>query len=722
MFNKKNSRFFLLLFFPVIAFAGSGKMRSDSLERVLKVSKQDTTRVKILIALAKDYRTVDLVKADSSAQEAFRLSMNLGYISGQAESYNVLGLIYRNKGDLAKALEYYMLAMPLTKRLGNESQTAKVHGNIARIYMNQGKYPPAIENLLLAIATFEKLKDNKSLAAAEGSMGILYSRMGKSKEAIEYYRKAIALRTGLNDEVGIANDLENLGIEFGFIYKESKKQADFDTAMSYHHRSLAMSLVQDDKQGVAMILNNMARVELSNVMLEGNKEAIARTEKTIERALKMNQEVGDKSGIASCLMNLGTLYARTGDYEKSIKLREEALVLIKEIGQIEWLRDTYHAMAQVQEDKKDYKGALGSFRNYSNWKDSLLNETSNKQVAELKEKFEADKKEKQLEILRQRSEIDRLDIDRQKNIRNSTFAVMALVLILVFVLYNRYLLKKRSAQTLMAQNILIEEKNTNLEIANAIIEEKNTDITDSINYAKRIQEAILPPKELKYQLFPEAFVLFKPRDIVSGDFYWFAERDGKKIIAAVDCTGHGVPGAFMSMIGNTFLNDIVNKQGITQPSEILNHLRTSVISSLKQDEGENKDGMDIAICCFNSTSNSVEYAGAHNPLWIVRNEELIEFKADKLPLNFNKGQAESFTNHHIEIQKGDNLYIFTDGYQDQFGGDKGKKFRSKQLQELLVSISKLSMADQEKKLNDILEAWQGNYEQVDDILVIGIKV
>ena len=326
---------------------------------------------------------------------------------------------------------------------------------------------------------------------------------------------------------------------------------------------------------------------------------------------------------------------------------------------------------------------------------------------------------------------------------NGGMLVATVAFICIVLIHSRYSLTKKE----IISRLALAESNKLLEVKNEIIEEKNKDITDSINYAKRIQEAILPPKELKNKLFPESFLLFQPRDIVSGDFYWFSEKNGKKLLAAVDCTGHGVPGAFMSMIGNGFLNQIVNEKGVTKPSEILEHLRTLIISSLKQSgaDGENKDGMDISLLSFDDKEGTVEYAGANNPLWIIRkNEERVnptekqfaitnmltntlplpvieEIKADKQPIGIYLTELKPFTNHTIKIHPGDSLYIFTDGFVDQMGGPTGKKFKSKTFKELLFSIHNLPMNEQEKAIRKTLDNWKMDFDQTDDILVIGIR-
>ncbi len=257
------------------------------------------------------------------------------------------------------------------------------------------------------------------------------------------------------------------------------------------------------------------------------------------------------------------------------------------------------------------------------------------------------------------------------------------------------------------------------------IEEQKKHITDSIHYAKRIQNAILPSNDFAKTLLPNSFLLYKPKDIVSGDFYWMRDEDDKALFAAVDCTGHGVPGAFMSIVGHNYLNHAVNVTGARKPNEILDALNNGVTSSLGQHSGENavKDGMDIGLCSLDYKSNKLEYAGAFNPTYIIRNGEIIEIKGDKFPVGSFVGETlQSFKNNEFQLEKGDTFYIFSDGYPDQFGGPKGKKFKYKQFRELLLSIQDKDMAVQKVILDETIEAWRGDIEQLDDILVIGVRI
>lgn len=271
----------------------------------------------------------------------------------------------------------------------------------------------------------------------------------------------------------------------------------------------------------------------------------------------------------------------------------------------------------------------------------------------------------------------------------------------------------------------VKERTAEVVEKNIELDEKNKDITASIRYAKRIQDAILPPDEFVKKFLPKTFILFKPKDIVSGDFYWLADKKDMVLFAAVDCTGHGVPGAFMSIVGHNLLDQIVGEYGLTQPAAILDALNKSVSDTLRQSYEDNsiRDGMDIALCSFDRKTNILEYAGAYNPLWLIRNGELTEYKASKFPIgNLKQGENKKFANNSIQLQPGDTLYIFSDGYADQFGGPAGKKYKYSTFKQLLLDTQHMSMEEQGEHINKIFESWRGTLEQVDDVLVIGTRL
>jgi ligand-binding sensor domain-containing protein/serine phosphatase RsbU (regulator of sigma subunit) len=326
-----------------------------------------------------------------------------------------------------------------------------------------------------------------------------------------------------------------------------------------------------------------------------------------------------------------------------------------------------------------------------------------------------------------------------------TWFIVVCIFLIVVIVFS--FVKYREKQLIKEKQLLeekVEERTEEVVQKSAEIAQKNKDIIDSITYAKRIQDAILPSNEMFTRELPQTFVLFDPKDIVSGDFYWLTTKDNKSLFAAVDCTGHGVPGAFMSIVGYNLLDKIVGEYGITEPAEILNELNKGVEETLRKgiDSQDIKDGMDITLCSFDKQTGILEYAGAYNPLYIVSKNKieinnkdvlepnmtdenglmLFEVKADRFPIGSYSESNKKYTNSSFKLSKGDTLYLFSDGYADQFGGPNGKKFRYKQFKQLLLSINSKSMDEQKDILNNAMSEWKGNIEQVDDIIVIGTKL
>jgi ligand-binding sensor domain-containing protein/serine phosphatase RsbU (regulator of sigma subunit) len=307
-----------------------------------------------------------------------------------------------------------------------------------------------------------------------------------------------------------------------------------------------------------------------------------------------------------------------------------------------------------------------------------------------------------------------------------TYWFLGIIVVLIILAIFAFI-KNRERSLLREKKLLedkVEQRTAELMMQKEIVETQNKEIRDSIKYAKRIQEAILPAQEEITRSFPDSFVFFKPRDIVSGDFYWFSEKNGKLVITVADCTGHGVPGAFMSMIGNTLLNEIVNEKDVLEPDKILSELRENIMKCLKQTgaEGENKDGMDIALCVFDPLTMQVHFSGANNPVYWIHEGELNEIKGDKQPIGVYTGETKPFTKHSFAVSKGDCIYISSDGFADQFGGPAGKKFKYKQMKELLTANSQIAMHQQREMLQVTMDTWKGKLDQVDDILVIGFRI
>jgi serine phosphatase RsbU (regulator of sigma subunit) len=367
--------------------------------------------------------------------------------------------------------------------------------------------------------------------------------------------------------------------------------------------------------------------------------------------------------------------------------------------------------------RRNYEQAYIYYKKYTSLNDSLFTADYADQITEWQTRYETNKKEQELQIQKAENQKKEAELKRKNIVLISFIGFIVVVLVFSVLLYKQFAAKKKA-------NILLQEQNEEIKNQRDKIFNQNKEITDSIEYASKIQSAILPPKDIISEKLPEHFILYKPRDIVSGDFYWLYPKNNKIYLCAADCTGHGVPGAFMSMLGIALLNEIISKSEVNTADKILNFLRDYVVRSLHQtgEAGETQDGMDIAFCVIEPDKKQLQFAGAFNPLFLIRNGELYETKGDKMPIGVHLRQNEPFTNHIIPIKKNDKIYLFSDGYTDQFGGPKRKKFLMKRFRELLVEINQYSMEDQKIRIDKEFNDWKGDYEQIDDILVFGIKI
>ena len=333
--------------------------------------------------------------------------------------------------------------------------------------------------------------------------------------------------------------------------------------------------------------------------------------------------------------------------------------------------------------------------------DSINKENSNNRLLAMENAFKNEQSQLELDNLKNINKLQEAEIEKQNTQKIAMAIGFFLMLLLAFFIFRSYKQKKKS---------------------NLLLEEKNKEITDSITYAKRIQNAILPSDTTVKEYLPNNFVLYLPKDIIAGDFYWLERKDDNILFAAADCTGHGVPGAMVSVVCNNALNRTVREYGLTNPAEILNKTREIVVQEFEKSDEDVKDGMDISLCCLDLSGSYaiLQWAGANNPLWIIRKHELIEVKPNKQPIGKTDNPL-SFTTHEIQLQKGDTIYVFTDGFADQFGGPKGKKFMYKPFKELLLSIQNKTMEEQKIVLEQHFENWRGSLEQVDDVCVIGVR-
>lgn len=700
--------------------------KTDSLQKLLIATDQDTARAAIYVAISEELYSSNIdtvlplcLKAiqiiDSKLNKANELEKR-SFLTSKANALNNIGYVHLQHGNIPKAVEWFWKSAIIYKEIGNKPGFSILLNNIAVIYHKQGDISKALDWYHESLKIQEEIGDKQGVARSLSNIGSIYNTLDDIPRALEWYRKSLKIYETIGDIKGVATLYNNIA----FIYNNKGNSQE---ALEYFQKSLKIENELGNKDGIARTLNNMG----SSYYKKGN---IPDALEAFRKSLKIYEEIGDKSGIASSLDKIGVIYLEQKKYAEAEIFCALSLKIAKELGFPEsiynaslTLSKIYKIQGGAAETSGNMAVAADRYKNAMEMKDlfklmadSISNAETRKSVLKKQMQYEFEKKESEANAEQNKKDaVAKEEKQRQIVIRNSFIGGFVLVLTLALMISKGYRQKQKANKELADKNLLIEEQKE-------VVEQKNKNITDSINYAKLIQEAIFSSKELKYKLFPDAFVLYQPKDIVSGDFYWFTGKNNKRLIATVDCTGHGVPGAFMSMIGNAFLNEIINEKGITTPSEILKQLRDNIIFSLKQKEGENSDGMDISILCFDEKGSTVEFAGANNPLWLIRNGIIEEIKGDKQPIGLYHGESKPFTNHKIELQKNDSLYIFTDGYADQFGGKTGKKFKYKQLQEVLLSIQDKPMLEQEKILIQKINVWKESLEQVDDILIIGVRV
>ena len=647
-----------VLFGCLIFFCSLHAASIDSLKSVLQQATADTQKVKLLIALSKSTRSENLDSSYSYASRAYELAKKCGDTKRKLSAQLQQGLARYFMGEPDEALKLYFTALAEAEQLKFELIIPQLLTNIGIAYEHQLKLKQALEIHQKALAIFIAQKDEKGMTLSYSNMGGIYYRMKKYTEALQYFLKTKEI-------------IEKFG----------------------------------DIRPLSGIYNNIGNVYSD---LKDNKKALEYYFKSLELKKKLN----NKDGVALTTGNIGSVYAEMKDYTNGIKYCNEAVEICKAVGSNDLLKDTYYTLTVCYEGMKNYQKAFEYMKLYSDLKDTIYSSESGQAIAELDVKFKTAEKNKELLVK------DLKIKEQQSKQKQQQITVISLCLGLLLALVALFFILKGYRDKQKANLLIAHQKE--------LVEEKQKEIIDSIQYAKRIQNALLTSEAYIAKLFEGHFILYKPKDIVSGDFYWVLKHQEYVFIALADCTGHGVPGAFMSMLGINFLNEIIIEKNMLQPAAILNCLRDEIIKALNPEGSveESKDGMDMVLCQYHPETHTLCYAAANNSLYILQEgkTELQEYKPDKMPIGKHAGLHAPFKEQEIKLHKGDVVYLFTDGYADQFGGSKGKKFKYKQLEELLQANSQLSMSIQKDKLDQTFENWKNKLEQVDDVTVVAIKI
>lgn len=640
--------------------------------------------------------------------------------------------------ELNMRLADYETAEGIYKKLLDEYTTAGDHRNEALVYNNTGYLKFRLKDYQNATGDFsaaariseENGHDAGFLSDIFSNISICYQALGQQQAMMDNFRKALDYATESNDLENKAR-LSHILAVFNFNKEDN-----------YHAELYCQDCIEAAKKSSATEILQECYQTYSEVLEKGND--FVKALEYYERYLGIRDSLNYEARLRE--QNEAARQTRYEDLEQRIRLDiadEEITGLALKNIRAESARRENEMKLLLKQQELDRSEKDRLEKNLALEQERYKLTLRNREVLALQQQQRYDSlliiqkqnetdaldlKNKALEREKQQQE---LDIKKQKQIKRLAVGTGILMGLVAFMILAGLISTRRKNQKLAESKREIEKINADLEVKNTevlkqkeIIELKNQSITDSIQYASRIQKAVLPPAGFLTEWGFENFILYLPKDIVSGDFYWGIRKQDKIIIAVADCTGHGVPGAFMSMLGHAFLHEIMNTYETDSSASILNILRDEVINTLKQKglTGETRDGMDISLCIIDRQKNILDFAGANNPAYVIREKELIKIPADKMPIGIHVAAITPFTGSSIELKKGDLLYLFSDGYADQFGGEKGRKFMYKPFQKLLIEIHGRPMEEQREILLDRFMKWKVDREQVDDVMVVGLRI
>ena len=614
---------------------------------------------------------------------------------GKGERSMELGIILQNKHAYDRSDSLFQRALGHYEKAGDISGMAKAQyfRSLGQFYRN--RYPKALQDAHRALELYDSTGITEGRAKSHYQIGRIHKKQGKKKEAQRSFEKAIELFKESENANGLANAHDLLGQHFLDLGR-------IDSARYHYRRSIGFYEKGGDEKGKAYGKAHLAKLFLRT----GKRDS---SEKLTRKALKVFREFRDPTGLIMGYERMGTIHRKRGALDSALFYFQKALPHARSIKSFEEQASLFESIAEIRDRKGKGDKAYDALKKASRFEDSLALREQKKKMAELEARYEMRERKKELRI--KEAELQQKAVQQY-----ALLGGIGLILIFSGFLYAQYRRKKKA-------NIALKEKNE-------LIEEKNQEILQSLDYASKIQHAVLPDETTIDSYFSSGFVFFKPRDKVSGDLYWMEAYEGRFYLAVVDCTGHGVPGAMISILGHNGLNEAIMEKKLKDPADILRHLDGEMKNTLGQRKGgkELRDGMDVALCAYDPEERSLSFAGAIEPLYLLRNgsDHIEEIKGDRQAIGGiveESDRPKRFTSHRIQLQQGDRIYIFSDGYPDQFGGKKGKKLKHKAFQNILLEKKDLDeFAEQESHLDQRFEEWRGDHEQVDDVLVIGAEV
>lgn len=703
-----------MFFFPLILFSQQNG-DCDSLVKLLQ-KKAEHEQISILIQLANCFRSSDIEQSKIYHQKSFELAQKLNDNKGLGDYYNNHAKFYLFEGNYDAAISNYQKSFLCRQKINDTVGVADVLSNMGISYRKKGDYVKALEFYQKALEIRNKYADKTDAIGTINNIGGLYYYQRNYEKAESYYKKALDLAVTINDS-------NLISVEYGNIALVLDDKGESKKALDFLFKALKIKEHIASEGEIALSYNNIGRAyehmgEISTALEYFDKSA------------RLYHQMGDEPNKCNTLYNIGDLNLKQKNYLKALVFLDSSYKIAQRIHHRTQLRDLYYSFAQTYHKLNNNNLAFEFLNKYAALNDSIYDENSLEQLSEMETKYQTQEREHEIELLQHENEIKNLrEKEAKKDFRMTIIiAISSLIILtaLIFALFIRIRLKKKAHDSLVLFNNEIMQKKEIIEQQKMHIEEKQKEIVDSINYAKKIQYALLANQSLINSNLKNNFILFKPKDIVSGDFYWSAtlmaaNEDELFYITACDSTGHGVPGAFMSLLSIGFLSEAINEKHIEKPNEVFDYVRRRLITSFGGSGDGQKDGFDGILVCINKTTKEITYAAANNNPVLISGNKYIELPANKMPVGFGI-RENPFDLYKIEYKTNDRLYIYTDGYADQFGGPKGKKFKYKQLNELLLANSSKSFNEQADILNKVITDWRGNLEQVDDICVIGMEL
>ena len=668
-----------------------------------------------------DYQTQRFQKAKFNFRKAIIYYTKVNFNKGIASAYNNLGVISTEKSEFDSAVFYFELSLSIQKKIGNQEGIGNCYQNTANALNLKGDYKGAMSSLLKAKDIYEEINFSEGLANVYYNLGYIHYNLKQLKAAEENILRALEIReTKTFNKVGISYCL----VFLARLYSDEGAFKNNHKAKGCYQKVLNLSSETGDRLGQISALQGLGKIYFE----EGKSDSLLSCS---THALELSKEIGQSNYISSSLSQVAESYLLLKKFPLAIQYYKEAIDFsLSHSDKVNALQST-SGLSKTFFSIGNYKEAYEYSVRAMALKDSVFNTENMKTASDLEAKYENQKKMLEIENLNKDKKIKQQELVARENDLSQKNKLLVIIITSLVVLGLFAFYAFRNYKKVEKANLIISSQKEQVEIQKDLIasqkilvEEKQKEMIDSIQYAKKIQHAVLTGEEIWNRVSREHFIFYQPKDIVSGDFYWaYHTPNNRSIWVVADCTGHGVPGGFMSMLGNSFLNEIVVDKRIYKPDEILNRLREKVISALEQKgESSQQDGMDISVAVWNKVENKFEFSAANNSGILIRDGEVVDLAADKMPVGKYLGKENPFTIQSFELKKGDTIYLFTDGFADQFGGDKGKKLKYRNFVNLLLELSSGNMQFQESLLRQKFKDWKGDLSQTDDVCVLGVRV